>query len=480
MSNQNIKVILSLRGSMKNLEARMREVDQAWENSPLYRFSYADHMPTLANEIPKSNIFAGEQKKYSAALEFVSFSRDLLGRESLENGLYRDVAGGRYGATRFLAGTRELYLLQKEIEERGVSLDDQSLEIRQAIVEDIEQLRWLGNQHFGTVNPDRFEAIAARAHRDAMQTLASLDTTPEMRSIAGRVLERIPPGRQELVDKHLPLIPQELADHWYPTVAERFDSLISLVEPDTEYSSEELVQLFENALAVLETAWNLPGAVRWGVQLFDGNSINIDPVTETIRVPRGANWASARAIDLIVHEIGVHLVRRFNAERTGSSLLVNGLPGYYDAEEGLADTLGQIASKKLDDKDLVSYDLGIGLATLEPQVPLARLGEVMFDVEVLREGKPFDENKTLKFNRRVHRIIRGMPSFVIDGQLHQLTYNADLKYTRSLPDAVAFLEHHNDNPMAALNWVLGGKFAYNDPKHVRYYQERSGYTLGSR
>jgi|GEM_PF-5020348 len=450
----------------------MNTLEQAWQNSPARPLSYADHLPTYTNEAPKYDIFATEKQRQDAALAIVALSAQQFGRASSEREPYFKTAGDRYAGVRFLAGTRELYLLQQQIEANNVSIDQQNVEVKQAIISDIAGLRQLSEQHLGRPDKNRFNAIMARAHRDAHATFDMPDVGEDIKLAARRVLERFPQGEPELIDQYVCEVSNELADHWYPALAEKYHSFIELVEPDKVYNSEAMAQLFERALVVMCNEWALPNAARWRAQLWDGNSFNIDHTAKSIRIPSDTINTSNQAINLLVHEAGVHLLRRLNGEKTGDLMLASGMPGYIEDEEALADVLGQIASQKLD-KDFLVYDAAIGLARFEPRLPLAQLEDYIVDLEMLQVGRSLEENELLRLKKRVHRVTRGMPSFYIDGELHQVTYNADLKYTRALPKAVSFLEQHRNSPAQALEWVMGGKFAYSNAEHVEYYSRRA-------
>lgn len=450
----------------------MPTLEQSWQESPARLLSNADHLPTYTNETPELDIFETESQRQDAALAIVALSAQELGRSSAERRQYLEAAGNQYAGVRFLAGTRELYLLQHQLAANDASIDLQDPEVKQAIIDDIVGLRQLGERQFGKANPDRFNAIMARAHRNAHTMLAAPDTTDEMKVVAQRVLERFPPGDPELIDKLICEVSPDLVEHWYPAVAEKYHPLINLVEPYRSYSPNGLVRLFDRAIAAMKNEWGLQNAARWKAHLWNGNSLNVYQSTSSIRIPEGGAYTSSAAINLTVHEAGVHLLRILNGEKTGDPLLASGMPGYNADEEALADVLGQIAAQEIDE-DLLTYDAAVGLANLEPRVPLAKLEEYILDLETLQNGQPFNSNQLLKLKRRVHRVTRGMPSFVIDGELHQVTYNADLKYMRDLPKAITFLEQHRNDPLKALDWVMGGKFAYSDPEQVKYYQQRA-------
>lgn len=450
----------------------MNIVEQSWQKSPARLLTYADHLPTHTSEAPKQDIFETERRRQDAALGIVALSAQEFGRASDERRPYFKAAGNRYAGVRFLAGTRELYLLQQQVEATGISVDRQDPEVKEAIIDDISGLRKFGEQHLGKPDEGRFNAVMARAHRNARIVLDSPDSGDDMKAAAERVLERFPPGDPQLVDQYVCEVSKELADHWYPALVEKYRSFIELVDPGKAYDSEAMAQLFDQTLAIMRDEWVLPNATQWKARLWDGNSFNVDQTTKSIRVPRDTTSKADRAVDLLVHEAGVHLLRILNGEKTGDLLLATGMPGYNEDEEALADVLGQIASRKLD-RDLLTYDAAIGLANFGERVPLTQLEGYITDLEMLQIGRSFEADELVRLQRRVHRVTRGMPSFQIDGELYQVTYNADLKYTRALPRAVAFLEHHHDDPTQALEWVMGGKFAYSNPQHLEYYSKRA-------
>lgn len=452
----------------------MSSLEEAWRASPARTFSYADHLPPFGGGEPTHDIHECESWRQNAALGFVVLSGEELGRDSDERRQYLAAAGERYAGVRFLAGTRELYLLQQQVLAAGRTFDDQPGEIKTAIIHDINNLRSLGNQLLGEPNLNRFNAIMARAHRDALFTIDASGLTDEVRSAAQHNLDRLPPGDPELVDQYVCEIPKELADHWYPIVAEKYRPFLELIEPGKVYDSEMMVQLFNQTFEVMRDAWDLPNAARWHAQIWNGGYFNTNLASTCIRVPHGVAYTANQAHGLQVHEAGVHVLRSLNGEKAGDALLASGLPGYNDDEEGLCEVLEQIASQERN-KERLTYDAAIGLATFA-DVPLAELEGYCLDLEAVQHGRVFEGDELLRLKRRVHRVTQGMPSFRIDGRLHQITYNADLKYTLALPRAVAFLERHRANPSLALDWVMGGKFAYSDAEHVNYYAKSSEAT----
>lgn len=92
----------------------------------------------------------------------------------------------------------------------------------------------------------------------------------------------------------------------------------------------------------------------------------------------------------------------------------------------------------------------------------------MLDYLSVTRGRILTDKEKGEESHRVHRVTRGMPSFSIDGELYQVTYNADLKYALGQEHAVEFLEANKERLDEALDEVLSGRFAYSNPKHITY------------
>ncbi len=119
-----------------------------------------------------------------------------------------------------------------------------------------------------------------------------------------------------------------------PYVAERFGFVDGLLaEHGGEgYSSPAVVKILnvslENVFGADKAGWQ--AALREGVP-----NVFIDYDMQAIVVPAGRSFTREHVAKLIIHEIGVHVVRSVHGAQSAEKLAGFGLPGYGPAEEAL-------------------------------------------------------------------------------------------------------------------------------------------------
>lgn len=106
--------------------------------------------------------------------------------------------------------------------------------------------------------------------------------------------------------------------------------LFEVTDKDIQYQPEEIKQFFERKIREL-------GFDNWGVEI-DNNyqSVSVDQNQKKIYVPRTRKIDPVSLEKLVLHEIGVHVLRRENGERSKLKLLGLGLDHCEIGEEGLA------------------------------------------------------------------------------------------------------------------------------------------------
>ncbi len=453
----------------------MNETAKAWGDSPARTLNIGSHLPAYDKPVRKQSINTTESVRQDDALNVIQRSGHELGRDTDERKLYLDVVGERYGQVVFLAQTEELFLLAEHINSGEVNIDEQDDEIKDAIKSDFRALNSLNERLFGSVNPERFEAIVARARQKAATILEDPSTHEEdLRLSATRVLDTFPDARKELVDKHIHKPSQELLDAWRPAIEKKYNDLISLVDTSKEkYNATELCALFTEAINVMAEKWGLPRASEWKVDI-GGTNVNVDLETKTIWVPAKRSCTAEKAMCLVVHEVGGHLLRNLLGEMSGDALLATDLPGRTQDEEALMVLIEQILTGKPREAGLPYY-VAVGLAsgTLSGnKVPLDELEQAVLDYTAVTKAKVLSETETETTKANVFRITRGMPSIVIDGELYQVPYNADLKYANGQENANDFMETNLGNPRA-IDEAMLGKHAYSNPAQVEYVKSKT-------
>lgn len=99
---------------------------------------------------------------------------------------------------------------------------------------------------------------------------------------------------------------------------------------DTEYGAEEIKVAFEQALARYKlSGWNVIVGGR-------GTAVSVSQENKNVNIPPDRKMKEEKLASLIEHEIGTHVLRRENGERTKLKLLGLGLDRYLKGEEGIA------------------------------------------------------------------------------------------------------------------------------------------------
>ena len=108
----------------------------------------------------------------------------------------------------------------------------------------------------------------------------------------------------------------------------------------SEFCPHELQEIFVN---VIQNEFNTYGdsdyvrfyngaAEGWTVFVEEAGSVNIRSSEKKIVIPDNGMMRSRKKVEeLIVHEIGVHMLRSIMGGETNLPPLANGLSGYYDS-----------------------------------------------------------------------------------------------------------------------------------------------------
>lgn len=100
---------------------------------------------------------------------------------------------------------------------------------------------------------------------------------------------------------------------------------------------EEPLSAEETALRMQDSLEKI-GLTKWTAQLFSpmNAKVLVSRLDKLIKVREDATFSPQDLHRLLVHEIGVHVVRAENGDKQPIGIFSRGLPGYLDTEEGLA------------------------------------------------------------------------------------------------------------------------------------------------
>lgn len=103
-------------------------------------------------------------------------------------------------------------------------------------------------------------------------------------------------------------------------------------------------------------------AFGWRVDIEPAKSINVKASEKRVVIPEDRGSLTQSTLrKLIVHELGVHMLRSIIGGQTDLDLLKNGLNEYYDAEEGLGKVMEQALDGKFSETGVNHY-ITAGLA----------------------------------------------------------------------------------------------------------------------
>jgi hypothetical protein len=134
--------------------------------------------------------------------------------------------------------------------------------------------------------------------------------------------------------------------------------LIDIPSEATKLDASQIQEAFETALS-------RTGDNGWRVEIDEKSSktaVSVDQEQMQVNIPQSRTVTRAKLAGLIVHEIGTHVARRTNGERSSLKLLGLGLDRYETGEEGIATMREQALANKMDDFRGIDGLLAIGLS----------------------------------------------------------------------------------------------------------------------
>ena len=161
--------------------------------------------------------------------------------------------------------------------------------------------------------------------------------------------------------------PSDETVEWMHSVAESlYGGMIShITNEQEEFDPYELQKIFTD---IIEEEFNndskgYAGAAEgWTVSVEKATSVNVKSSEKRIVIPDNGMMRSRKKVEnLVVHEIGVHMLRSITGGETDMLPLRSGLSDYYDTEEGLGVVMEQALSGKFAERGVDHY-ITAGLA----------------------------------------------------------------------------------------------------------------------
>ena len=163
--------------------------------------------------------------------------------------------------------------------------------------------------------------------------------------------------------------PSDETVEWMHSVAESlYGGMLSHIPNEQEeFDPYELQKIFTDIIEEEFNGLNDPkgyagAAEGWTVSVEKATSVNVKSSEKRIVIPDNGMMRSRKKVEnLVVHEIGVHMLRSITGGETDMLPLRSGLRDYYDTEEGLGVVMEQALSGKFAERGVDHY-ITAGLA----------------------------------------------------------------------------------------------------------------------
>ncbi|MBU0671346.1 flavohemoglobin expression-modulating QEGLA motif protein, partial [Patescibacteria group bacterium] len=177
--------------------------------------------------------------------------------------------------------------------------------------------------------------------RKKINDLGKLETA-ELQTAKEELLQALPDNLGEVSPAQIPTT--DTVDQMRQQTFREFGDIIN-ISPEAvekEYNAVEIRQIFTDILNDLR-------AEGWQVTIDTGSkaAMSVNQEHKSIQVPEDERIAFRELRELIVHEIGTHVARRINGERSKLHLLGLGLDRYEKGEEGVATMREQVLEDKV-------------------------------------------------------------------------------------------------------------------------------------
>lgn len=251
---------------------------------------------------------------------------------------------------------------------------------------------------------------------------------------------------------------------WMRGIAETlYGNMLAHVPDQKTFNAYEIKQVFDN---IITNEFD-EAASGWRVDVEPAKAINVKATEKRVVIPEDRTDVSQEMLErLVVHELGVHVMRAITGSETDLHPLGLGLNDYYDAEEGLGMVMEQAVKGEFADKGVGHY-ITAGLAhhrgmdfrqTFEVKWRLAVLAKANEQTDVGEEDVAKARNAAYSGTMRIFRGTDDLPWF------------KDLSYYNGSVDMWRHLEEIRGDD-AKFIFVLMGKANPANRQHERSMYE---------
>ncbi|MDN5275026.1 MAG: hypothetical protein JWP06_927 [Candidatus Saccharibacteria bacterium] len=181
------------------------------------------------------------------------------------------------------------------------------------------------------------EGIYRSLLQDKLQAIAGKELTGRALELRNELFERV--QIDDSVEAIERFKPSDETVEWMHGVAETmYSGMLSHVPDGESFTEREVQEIFE---AIIKEEFE-ESADSWTVTIEPAKSINVKVDKKRVVIPDDRGNIDRKTVrELIVHELGVHMLRSIIGDETDLELLKNGLNGFADAEEGLGKIMEQ-------------------------------------------------------------------------------------------------------------------------------------------
>lgn len=326
--------------------------------------------------------------------------------------------------------------------------------------------RKAAKERYMSINIESYGEPSESVYRSLLQEkldqIKSFDLTGKAETIRSELFGMVTDSPEATQNKRYEP-PQSTVD-WMHDIAESlYGGMLQHVPDKEQFTASEIRDIFSE---IIEQEFD-GSAQGWDVRCDKAQSINVKSTEKLIIIPDSDRITSNNNIKkLIVHEIGVHVLRSIMGGQSDLEPLAVGLNDYGDAEEGLAVVMEQAMENKFAERGIEHY-ITAGLAHCDNK-DFRDIFEVKWRLSALKlaakNGDISDEDisksKNLAYNATM-RCMRGTD---------ELPWFKDLSYYNGAVDMWRHLEEIEGNDLK-FQFVFMGKANPANPSHDRAMYE---------
>lgn len=255
---------------------------------------------------------------------------------------------------------------------------------------------------YGKPSKEVFSYTVSSLRNDAEKQLLSENL--EIQTAAKELLSFLPDFQNE--NQTFPLPKKEEVQFAQKNTFQEVGKILNINENKESYNAEEIKEIFKEALDKLKSE-----NFEVVIEKSSKTGISVDQEKMQVKIPESREVTLKKLQTLIAHEIGTHVERRLNGERSKLMILGLGLDRYEKGEEGIATMREQSIGGKVKDFSGQEAHLAISLAAGLDGEPrdFRKVFEILkkhFLLKQLVSGKEFDEANKKAENDAWMRCIR--------------------------------------------------------------------------